>query len=281
MNYRLEPSEIPLISGPITSSNRRNANHQPVTNLGCCTPSELFGRISLTRQGTVCILGKAARGIGVAKALIRRSGKPFLLLGTAADKDSAFSALKPDWKLNTVRQTLPSGSGALYLSQPSSSYLEFCQYLEAWSQTHFLILHLGTGLQVGNDLFNVLPSLGQCLIFCDSLSTSLRRSESGTVPPLEFMKQIRYLLCFSAGGAPKELIELLPTYQYERITNTMSFNGFRSFRHWQPGLSVSQTRTLQDKKNVFEQDDLNAIFKGGKVIVYHSDADALYLAELT
>lgn len=287
MSARYPPSEISLISTPVTSANLRNARNRPVINLGCCTPFQLFTNVTLTGEGTVCIIGNPSRGIGVAKAMIRRSQKPFLLLGTASDENSPLFSLKPEWTLDSAQMSLPGGNGALLFSKPYSSYLEMCEYLEAWSRDYFLVLHLGSGLQIGVEILNLLSTVGQCLILCDSVPQSIRNSDSRIITSREFMSQMSYLLVFSAGVATRDLIELLPTYQYEKVSNTTNINIYRSrsifhpfHKHRGHGVSVGQTRMMEYNKNVFEMDDLQNIFADGTALIYNARTNSVFLVQI-
>ena len=149
-----------------------------------------------------------------------------MFIGPASDKTSAFSSLGPEWINSSVQQSIPSGNGAILLSKPYSVYYELCEYIEEW-QDRFIVLHLSGGLQIGVELMNLLPAFGQCLIICDSVPQSIRNSEAKTITPKELMKQMSCLLVFRAGAATKDLIEILPTYVYEKITDTFSINSHR------------------------------------------------------
>lgn len=287
MKNTFRPSEIPVLSAPVTSSNLRNARNHPAVNLGNCSPFQLFESTGVSPYGTVCIIGNPARGIGAAKALIRRSRKPFLFLGTGADSNSVFSSFNPEWTRNSMQETLPRGCGSIYFSKPYAAYLDICEYIEGWAQDHFIIMHLGNGLQVGAELMNILTATGQCLIFCDSVPQSLRNSDTRTVTPLEFMKQMHYLLVFSSGAETGELIQLLPKYQYERVTNSTGVTTYKSrsifyplHRHRSHGFSANQSRTLEFKKDLFEMDDLKKIFKSGNMIVYNAGQNTVFVAQL-
>ncbi|MBR4049536.1 MAG: hypothetical protein IKK09_03485 [Clostridia bacterium] len=287
MKNIFRPSEIPALSTPVTSSNIRNARNHPAVSLGRCTPFQLFESTGVSPNGTVCIIGNPARGIGTAKALIRRSRKPFLFLGTATDCNSAFASLDPEWTISSAQETLPRGNGAIYFNKPYTSYMEICEYIEGWAQDHFIIMHLGSGLQTGAELMNILNAAGQVLLFCESVPQSLRSSDMRTMTPLEFMKQMHYLLVFSSGVETGELIQLLPKYQYERVTNTTGVNTFKSKSFFLPfhshhghGLSANQSRTLEFNKNVFEMDDLQRIFGAGYMLVYNAGQNAVFVAQL-
>lgn len=288
MKNIFKPSEIPALSTPVTSSNFRNARNHPAVILGRCTPFQLFESTCVSPNGTVCIIGNPARGIGAAKALIRRSQKPFLFLGTAADCNSAFASLEPEWTATAAQETLPCGNGAIYFNRPYAAYMEICEYIEGWAQDHFIIMHLGNGLQAGAELMNILNATGQSLLFCESVPQSLRNSDTRTITPLEFMKQMHYLLVFSSGAETGDLIQLLPKYQYERVTNTTGFNTFKNRSFFHPfhshrghGLSVNQSRTLEFNKNVFEMDDLHRIFSSGYILVYNAGQNTVFVAQLT
>lgn len=287
MRNTFRPSEIPALSAPITSTNLRNARNHPAVNLGNCSPFQLFENTGVSPNGTVCIIGNPARGIGTAKALIRRSQKPFLFLGTAADGNSAFKSFNPEWTITTVQEIMPSGNGAVYLTKPYAAYMEICEYIEEWAQDHFVIMHLGNGLQAGAELLNILNSVEQSLLICESVPQSLRNSEMRTITPLEFMKQMHYLLVFSSGAETGELIQLLPKYQYEKVTNTTGVNTFKSRSFFHPfhshrghGFSANQSRTLEFKKDVFEMSDLQRLFGAGYMLVYNAGQNTVFVAQL-
>lgn len=287
MSNRYRPTDIAAVRLPITSRNTKNARKRPIISLGTCTSSQLFSNIGLDYTGTVCVLGNPARGINLAETMIRRSQKPFLLIGPASDRKSAFSSLNPTWILDEAQQSLPSGNGAILLSKPYSSYLEFCEFFEEWSHDFFIILHLSGGVQAGSEIMNLLGSTEQCLIFSDSVPQSLRNSESRTITPKEFLSQMSYLIVFSSGVATKDLIELLPTYQYEKASNTMNYNNFKSHSifnlfhsHKGHGMSLGQTRTMEYKKSLFEMDELQNIFNAGVSLIYSARANNVYLADI-
>lgn len=287
MKKTFRPFEIPVLSAPVTSSNSRNARNHPAVNLGSCTPFQLLERSGVSPNGTVCIIGNPARGIGAGKALIRRCQKPFLFLGTGADSNSVFTSFNPEWTRNSAHETLPHGNGAIYFTKPYAAYLEICEYIEEWAQNYFIIMHLGNGLQAGAELMNILSSIGQSLLFCESIPQSIRNSDTRAIPPLEFMKQMHYLLVFSSGAETGELIQLLPKYQYERVTNSAGFNSFKSRSFFHPfhghrgrGFSANQSRTLEFKKDVFEMNDLKKIFESGYMLVYNAGQNTVFTAQL-
>ena len=253
MKNTFKPSEIPILSSPVTSSNLRNVRNHPAVSLGNCTPFQLFESTGISSKGTVCIIGNSAKGIGIAKALIRRSRKPFLFLGTGADNNSVFASFNPEWTLNSVQGRLPGGSGAIYFKRSVDAYSDIEHYLEDWGKTHFIIAHLGTGLQVGAELMNKFNAVDQ----------------------------------FSSGAETEDLIQLLPKYEYEKITNTTGVNTFRTRSIFQPfhshhghGLAASQSRTLEFNKNMFEHQDLHRLFAAGIVLIYNVGNNTVFLARI-
>lgn len=287
MKNMFRPTEISALSGPVTSSNRRNARNHPAISLGNCTPFQLVENSGVAPNGTVCIIGNPSRGIGTAKALIRRSQKPFLFLGTTTDSNSVFSALNPDWTLNSAQEALPNGNGAIYFSRPYAAYLDICEYFEAWTQDHFIIMHLGNGLQAGAELVNIFSAAGHSILFCESVPQSIRNDETRTLTPLEFMRQMHYLLVFASGAETSDLIQLLPKYQYERVTHNEGVNTFKSRSFLHPfhvhrghGYNVSQSRMLEFKKDAFEMDDLQRLFGAGYMLVYNARQNTVFIAQL-
>ena len=282
-----QPKEIPAISAPISAANRRNAHNHPAVDLGCCTPSQLFSKADISLYGTVCFLGKPSRGIEIARALIRRSKKPFLFIGTKEDANSAFCSLQPMWTQNNITTNLPNGSGAILLFKPYESYLEICNCIENLAQDYILIFHLGRGVQIGAGLLNRLCAVQQCLIFCESIPQSIQSTEGYTITVSDFLKRMNYLFVFSSGAETKELIELLPTYQYEKISNTEAFNSFRGrsilhpfHGHRTRGISISQTRTKDFSKHVFEMDELMDLFSVGYLLVYNAPRNTVFLTHI-
>lgn len=287
MNKRYRPTDIRALSGPVTSRNSRNASNHPAAYLGNCTPSQIFNHIRLSNNYTACVVGNPARGIGIAKALIRQSGKPFLFIGPKKDENSQFAVLQPDWTMNSVQSTFPTGNGAVFLSRPTAAYLELCEFFEEWCQEYFVVLHLSGGFQIGPELLNLLSGAEQCLIFSDSVPSSLRSNETRTLTPKEFFTQMSHLFVFSTGVETRDLIEVLPTYQYERISNSMNFNHFKSRSIFHPfrshagnGMSWGQTRTMEYKKSLFEMDELKKIFDDGTSLLYDAKSNSVYLAQI-
>lgn len=286
-NNRFRPKEITAVSLPVTARNSRNAQKNPILELGNCTPFQIFHHINFDYTGTICVIGNPSKGIGIALAMIRRIQTPFLMIGPAADRHSAFMVLEPEWTIESVQRYLPSGNGAIFLSQPCSSYLEICEYLEEWMKDHFLILHLSGGVQIGPEVINLLNAARQCLIFCDSVPQSLRNNESRMVMPKEFLSQMSCLFVFSAGAVTKDLVDLFPTYQYEKVSNTLNVNSFKNHPLFHPfhlllgnGISWGQTRSMEFRKSVLEMDELDQLFDQGILLVFSVRSNRVYLANL-
>lgn len=287
MLRRYRPSDISIISAPTTSANLRNSRAHPAIELGCCTPSQMLSSTGVSHGGTVCFIGDDSRGIGIVKAMIRRSRKPFLLLDAESIRSTLSSTLEADWTLDSAQSDLPVGNGKILFSDPYSSYLELCEYIREWSKDRYLILHLGNGLQIGIEVLNQLNSIPECLIICESIPQSLRESESRGISPLEFLKKMKHLVVSSIGSSSKDLVELLPTYQYETVSNAMNFNTYRGrsilhpFRgHSGHGISMGQTRTMDFKKSLFEVDDLKRIFDDGYMLTYNAVNDSVYIVRV-
>lgn len=288
MNNRYKPRDISVVSFPVTAKNTQNAKNHPSVELGTCTPSQLINYAGIDTTGNLCVIGNYSRCISFLLSMIRRSKKSFLIIGPESDKNSAFMTLQPKWTMDSVQADLPSGSGAVFLSTPYSSYMELCEYFENWSKKYFIILHLSGGVQVGSELLNLLNATEQCVILCDSVPQGLRNNETRTITAKEFMSQMPYLLVNSSGVVTKDLIEVLPTYQYEKVSNTMNVNSYMGRAFFHPfrghkgyGSSLGQTRTIDYKKSLFEMDELQRIFNDGTSLLYDAKNNAVFLAQIT
>lgn len=287
MMHRYRPTEIPVVSAPITSSNLRNACNQPVIDLGRCTPFQMLGNAEVDQNGTVCVIGEPERSIRIARALIRRSRKPFLLVGPSEKHCSVLLSLKPDWVHKTASPNPAAGNGAFLLEKPHSAYLEVSEYLEDWSQNHFLVLYLASGFQIGPHLLDLLGTTGQCLVICESVPQAVRSDEGLALTVKDFLQKMDYLMVFGAGSATKELIELLPTYQYERIQNTTTVNTYSGrsafhplHRHRGHGTALGQIRSIDDKKSLFEMQELQKISAAGTMLLYCARKNLVFLADV-
>lgn len=287
MISRYRPAEIPIVSAPVTSSNLRNARNQPVIDLGRCTPFQMLGNAEVGQKGTVCIIGEPERGINIARALIRRSRKPFLLIGPSEKHCSTLLSLKPDWVHSTASPNPPVGNGAFLFEKPHSAYLEVSEYLEAWGQDHFLVLYLASGFQIGPYLLALLGAIGHCLVICESVPQAVRSDDGSALTVKDFMQKMDYLMVFAAGSSTKELIDLLPTYQYERVQNTMTVNSYSGrsvfhpfHRHRGHGTAFGQVRAIEDKKSLFEMQDLQKISADGTMILYCARKNLVFLADV-
>ena len=273
---------------PVTAvAHRRGADGAPVTELRGCTPSRLLQQTGLAAGKKLCILGAPARAVSVAEVLRRRSEKPLLLLGAAVDRDSALAALQVDWTLDDAPSgTLPDGDGAVFFSHPVSAYPELCRCLEEEGAARYPVLHIGSGLQIGPEVLNLLGAVGEYLLLCDALPQGLRSGENAlTVTGL--LEQTDGWIAFGAkaGSVTNELCDLLATYPYRKITNTAgsSVNVYASLRrapHVGFGTSSSQSETTEFGKRVLEPHQLQALFAEGRLLVCDPGANGLYVASL-
>ncbi len=85
----------------------------------------------------------------------------------------------------------------------------------------------------------------------------------------------------------KELIELLPTYQYERVQNTTTVNTYSGrsvfhplHRHRGHGTALGQIRTIDDKKSLFEMQELQKISAAGTMLLYCARKNLVFLADV-
>ena len=107
------------------------------------------------------------------------------------------------------------------------------------------------------------------------------------VMPKEFLSQMSCLFVFSAGAVTKDLVDLFPTYQYEKVSNTLNVNSFKNHPLFHSfhlllgnGISWGQTRSMELRKSVLEMDELDQLFDQGILLVFSVRSNRVYLANL-
>ncbi len=92
---------------------------------------------------------------------------------------------------------------------------------------------------------------------------------------------------WSLARVAKDLMEVLTTYHYERATAQMAYhysNGrrrFSFFPHRHNGITVGQARTLEDRKALFEQDELVELEKQGIFLIWDGSRNKTFPARPT
>ncbi len=145
-------------------------------------------------NGISCMIGSAEQALPFVKTLARRNSRPFVLIEPQADTNSPLERLPISWSLDSTTEVLPAGNGVVHLDS-CEGYLDLCTNLSQWGRDHYIILHIGSGLQLGCIVMNILNSQESAVIVCDDLYGSLRKEEDGSLSPGEFLKKRRDSAC--------------------------------------------------------------------------------------
>lgn len=273
------PNGLPLLRLPVTARHRSEERRRDLQDLGSLTASAALERTAVAPDGPIACCGSKNRFAELLRALARRSSLPFVLVGTQKDMDSGcLPALEPEWTAKSISTRLKSGSGALVLDPGNEDiHLALMDALPKW-RDHLVILCLGGGLQLDLAMLDQLNTLGTYVLLCDPLGRSVRGTDGSRLTPVELLRAMDYLLISSAGLSAGELLEVLPTYQSERISNTVDLSTRRPETHPRQsrgcgldrgGLGMSQARTLEEKPLV-TQDELRAMQRSGRLLVHNA-----------
>lgn len=273
------PNGLSLLRLPVTARHRSEERRRDLRELGSLTAAAALEKTGIGPDGPIACCGSGNRFAALLRALVKRSPRPFVIVGTELDMNSGcLLALEPEWTEKNISFRLPEGSGALILDPSNEDiYLALPEALPKW-RDHLVIMCLGGGLQADLAMLDQLNTHGSYVLLCSALGRSIRGTEGGRLTPAELLRAMDYLVISSAGLSAAEVLEVLPTYQSERITNTMDLSthrtedrpklGTRNDRD-RGGLGMSQSRSLEEKP-IVTQDELRAMQQSGQLLVHNA-----------
>jgi hypothetical protein len=97
-----------------------------------------------------------------------------------------------------------------------------------------------------------------------------------------------YVLVTSIGSSAKDLLQVLLTYEYEKITNTTDLSLHQdapqmtsgSYHHRNGGgFRLSQSKTM-DEKCIFSQDGIRKMQDNGEMLIYNAKTSHTWVAKL-
>ena len=152
-----------------------------------------------------------------------------------------------------------------------------------WGGTHTILLCLGQGLSASTELLDALNACGDYVLLCSSLSRAVP-GRTGGLTTEGLLRSMRYLVVSSAGGDAQTLLQVLPSYESERVTNSVGFNthcdrGGMMGHHGGSGFSFGQNREVVTKP-VLSQDDLTGLRNNSEFLVYNQDLMRLWVGKI-
>lgn len=281
---------MPILSLPVTKKNRINNERRNIQNMEITSAAHMISVTGIRPIEPLIFCGKQNKAYLVIRQLIKMSDRPFVLLGTKRDlvENSCFHLLKFDWKRETPQHDLPEGNGIIVLKTDGETDLLLKEYVSDWD-SHLIIMCLGNGIQMDQDLLNLLNCVGHYILLSEALPRSIKSSDGSKLSVEELLQAMEYILVSSIGNAGKELMKVLPDYEYERITNTTDLSihrdsphEYRGGQHHRNGggIRLSQSKTL-DFRCILSQDDLTKMQDTNTLFIYNARSAHTWVAQIS
>lgn len=285
MSNALKLSKMKLLSLPQTKAGREGMRRRNINHLGLATASHAISYCGIDcGNGSTMLLGKPGKVFPVLNQLVKMSERPYVIVGTHNDIDgTSFYSLEHDWELNACRKTLPDGNGIITLNGSAEELLSLKEEcLPEWDD-RLIIICLG-GIRIDYEMIDILSSQKYMLI-TDSLHRCTRASDGHRLLPQELISEMDYIVC--AGASPKEMSEVLPKYDCEKLTNTTDFSVHDDFSRYTDihhhgngkGFRLSQSRTVEEKP-ILSQNELICLQDNGISLFYNAKSNHVYTAKI-
>lgn len=279
-----------LLSLPITKKNSSNNKRRNVKDMEVTSAARMIGVTGVRPEEPLIICGRHNKAFPVVRQLTRMSSRPFLLLGTKRDlaEESCLRLLDIEWESETPQRNLSEGNGVFILKSGAETNLILKEYLSEWD-SHLVIMCLGNGLQVDQELLNLLNGVGHYILLAETLQRSIKCMDGCKLTAVDLLSSMDYILVSSIGTAGKELMKVLPDYEYEKVTNTSDLslhqdapNEYRgNFHHPNGGgLRFSQSKT-QETRCIFTQDDLTKMQDSNTMLIYNARCSHTWVARIS
>lgn len=279
-----------LASLPATKSNRTNNKRRNVKNMESVSAAQMISFTNINTENPLIFCGKYNKAFPVLKQLIKKSHRPFVLIGTKRDlgENSCLRALDTEWECDSITGNLPDGNGLLLLEAGGETSLRLQAFLSDWD-SHLIILCVGNGLQVDDHLLNLLNSIGHYILLSEGLHRSVKSSEGTKMSPAELLASMEYILVSAIGTAAKELQKVFPNYECERVTNTLNLSLHRDAPHQNSGnqhhrngggLNFGQAKMLESR-NIFTQEDLTNLQDSNELIIHNAQSSHTWIARIS
>ncbi|MDO4324665.1 MAG: hypothetical protein Q4E24_01305 [bacterium] len=282
-------SGLRLLRLPVGKDNSIDTAGKNIADLDRTTAANMLSVTGVKANAPMIMCGKYNKLYPVLKQLLRMSPTSYVLVGTKKDlEDSCFTHISTDWRENQLTSNnLPDGNGMIVLRPGTETIYMMKEVVPNWYD-HFVVLCLGNGLQVDLELLHILNCLGKYIIVTESLGRSIRGSEEGKITAEEVLVSMDYIVISAIGTSAKSLMSVLPSYECEKITNTVDFSFHRdspdnvsgNIHHRNGGgLQVGQART-QETKCIVTQDDLIKMQDNNTMLIYNARVSHTWVARI-
>lgn len=282
-------SGLKLLSLPIGKNDSVNTARKNIADLEMTTSANMISVTGVKTNSPMLMCGKYNKLYPVLKQMLRMQENPYVLVGTQKDFETTFfDSITTDWRDSQITSNLPEGNGMITVRPGAETVYMMKDAMVNWYD-RLVILCLGNGIQVDQELLNILNSLGSYIIVSEALSRSIRGSEGCKMTAEELLASMDYILVSSIGTSAKSLMAVLPSYECEKVTNTTDFslhrdspnNAVGNIHHRNGGgLRLGQTRTLESKC-IFTQDDLTRMQDTNTMLIYNAKVAHTWVAKIS
>lgn len=268
-----------LLSLPTTKNNRINNKRRNIIDLESTSAAHMISVAEIIPENPLIFCGKHQKAIPVVLQLIKKSERPFVLVGTKRDlgENSCLRIIDTEWESDSIPPTLPEGNGILILKPGVQTNLDLKICLSEW-ETHLIILCIGNGLQVDQELLNMLNSIGHYILLSESVNRGIKSTDGNKMTASDLLAAMEYILVSSVGTAAKDFLKILPDFECEKITNSydLSFHqdaphDYKREHHHRNGggLRLSQSK-VRESRCILTEEDLNELQASNAMIIHNA-----------
>lgn len=281
---------IALLSLPTTRNNKNNNKRRNITDMESTSAAHVISVTGIGPEKPLIFCGKHKKAIPVVRQLIKMSSRPFVILGTRSDlsEDSCLRLFDNEWESDIITTVLPEGNGVLMLTPGAQTNLDLKMCLPEWD-SHLIILCVGNGFQVDQELLNLLNGIGHYILLSESLNRSVKSAEGTKMTAQDVLSSMEYIIVSSIGTAGKDLLKVLPDFEYEKLTNTMDFslhqdapNRREGGHHHRNGGGIlfGQSRSIESRC-ILTQEELTKLQDANNMIIYNAQNSHTWVARVT
>lgn len=278
-----------LLSLPSTKADRTNNKRRNVGNIDATSSAHVISVTGIRPEEPILFCGRYNKAIPMIRQLIKQSERPFVFVGTKRDlnENSCLCLFETQWEYETPLESLPEGNGKIVLESGAETNLALKNFISNWD-SHFILMCLGNGLQIDQELLNLLNGVGHYMLISENLQRGIKCFDGVKMSASELLESMDYIIISSIGTAGKELLKVLPEFEYEKITNSMDF----SYHHDAPhehkgkhhrnggGLSLNQSKT-RESRCIFTEEDLREMQDSNKMLIYNTQYSRAWIAKVT
>lgn len=291
MNKKLyDAVGMALLSLPTSKNNKVNNKKRNIEDLEATSAAHVISVSGVCPEEPLIFCGKHNKAIPIVRQLIKKSSRPFLLLGTGRDlgEDSCLRLFDIEWESDSITPVLQEGNGILLLTPGGQTSLELKKCLPKW-ESHLIILCVGNGFQVDQELLNLLNGIGHYILLSESLNRSVKSTEGTKMTAQDLLASMEYIIVSSIGTAAKDLLKVLPDFDYEKITNTMDFslhqdvpNGYKNGHHHRNGggFHLGQAKT-NELRGILTQEELMKLQDSNTMLIHSAQTSHTWVARVT